>query len=177
MGSGFCGRRITPLSFESRCSFIFVPSVHISAAILALSSLHCHLLSPQAPANASHRPCSLTLDLSPSPHLTPAGNLARSWELRDGGEMAGGCSLWFLLSLQHDCCSKMSLWTQGLMLPERAIFLKTCPRSRAKVLLISVPVCNSTAMQCQVLAQNWETVEEQGGTREIKGLGNKRQQV
>lgn len=85
MGSGFCGRRITPLSFESRCSFIFVPSVHISAAILALSSLHCHLLSPPAPANASHRPCSLTLDLSPSPHLTPAGNLARSWELRDGG--------------------------------------------------------------------------------------------
>lgn len=73
MGSGFCRKRKTPLSFENPCSFISLPSVHFSVEIPILRAhyIPCLLTSP-GPTNDSHYPCSLTLDLSCSRCLTPA---------------------------------------------------------------------------------------------------------
>lgn len=183
MGSGSCRKKKTPLPFESWCSFIYLPSVHFSVEIPILWAHYIsHLLSPPGPSK--RLPLALQFDLGPQ--LLSLSDLGcGSWQTSkpgsSGTERKKDRSLPFLTPVfpeMHGSCSKSSLlgaWIHTSW--KNNLFWKTCPKSRAEVLLLSVPVCKSTVMQRQVLAQDPEIAGELGGTGQIKGLGNKRQQV
>lgn len=183
MGSGFCRKKKTPLSFESRCSFISLPSVHFSVEIPILWAHYIpHLLSPPGPNK--RLPLALQSDLGPR-LLSLSDPSCGSWQTSkpgsSGTERKKDRSLPFLtpvLPKTHGSCNKRSslgTWIHASW--ENNLFGKTCPKSKAKVLLLSGPVCKSTAMQRQVLAQDPEIVGELGRMGEMKGLGKKRQQV
>lgn len=183
MGSGFCRKKKTPLSFESWCSFISLPSVHFSVEIPILWAHYTpHLLSPPGPNKSL--PLALQSDLGPQ-LLSLSDPSCGSWQTSklgsSGTERKKDRSLPSLtpvLPKTHGSCHKRSsLGTQIHASWKNNLLGKTCPELRAKVLLLSVSVCKSTVVQRQVLAQDPEIVGELGGTREIKGLGNERQQV
>lgn len=80
----------------------------------------------RAPANVSHYPCSLTLDLSCSPYLTPAvdpGKLPSQGALEEGGRTEI-CLIWLPFSLRHTAAAvRGHHWAHGFTLPERIISL------------------------------------------------------
>jgi len=183
MGSDFCRKNKTPLSFESRSSFICLPSVHFSVEIPILWALYIpHLLSPPGPSK--RRPLALRLDLGPR-LLSLSDPSCGSWQTSEPGsfgmEREKDRGLPFLtpglLKTQRSCKKRSSLGTRIHASWKNYLLGKTCPKSRARVLLLSVPVCKNTVMQRRVLAQDPEIAGELGGTGEIKGLRNKRQQV
>lgn len=108
-----------------------------------------------------------------------------SWQISkmgiSGTERKKDQSLPFLtpvLPETHGSCNKRSsLGTWIHTSRNNNLLGKNCTKLRAKVLLLSVPVCKSTAIQFQVLAEDPEILGELGGTGEIKGLGNKGKQV
>lgn len=128
MGSGFCRKENLPCSLR--------PHVHSSPCpqcIFLSRSPFSELItfpisSPlQAPANVSHQPCSLTLDLSCSPYLTPAvhpGSVPSQGALAGRGGRTGVCLLWLPLSPRHTAAAvRGHHWAHGFTLPERIISL------------------------------------------------------
>lgn len=141
-----------------------------------------HLLSPPGPSK--HLPLALQFDLAPH-LLSLADPGCGSWQTSklgsSGREGERDRSLSFLTAVlpkMHGSWNKRSSLGMRFHASWKNNLLgKTCPKLRAEVLLFSVPLCKSTAMQHQVLAQYPEIVGKLGGMREIKGLGNKRQEV
>lgn len=104
----------------------------------------------QAPANISHYPCSLTLDLSCSPYLTWAvdpGKLPSQGALGERGRRTEFCLIWLPFPLRHTTAAvRSSLGTWIHTSWKNNLFVKTWPKPRAKALLLSVPVCKNVAM-------------------------------
>lgn len=126
MGSGFCRKKKNnqpPLSFESWCSFISLPSVHFSVEISILWAHYIpHLLSP--PGSSKLLPLALQFDLGP-PYLTPAVDPGKSPKWAALGQRKKDENLPFLtpILLRHMAAAiRGHHWARGFTLPKIIIF-------------------------------------------------------